>query len=334
VDQAYAQRLEAYLENLYLMATTFSALSLSEQAAIGDTLLSLVASFLERGSGALLGLTDAEPVVLALRGDLEEASLLSGRLLWQALAAERVAQIVPAARAALSQIAAFAGGLASVAITIDDHPVALLVLGATADEGPFRPADLSFLTAAAGIGALALTSAAAVRAQKDLTRSVEQVAASARREADAKASLLQELDRKLSIIDRQHREIIALSTPILQVGQGVLLVPIIGTFDAHRGAEILPSLLGAVVERRARAVIIDLTAVEVVGARDADQILRLITAVKLLGARPLITGVQPAVARVIAELGVDLSAIVTLQSVEQALLLCAPRGAEPIQPRT
>ena len=54
MSSEYARRLEAYLEHLYLMATTFSALSLYERPAIGDTLLSLTCSFLSRSSGALL----------------------------------------------------------------------------------------------------------------------------------------------------------------------------------------------------------------------------------------------------------------------------------------
>lgn len=327
-SSAYTQRLERHLEHLYLMSTTFSALPLYERAAIGDTLLSLVCTFLERSAGACF-LCEGEALSpIAIQGDLEAPFLASGHELWRTLADERVAQLVSTSRLPRSLLgaSALAGGLAAVAVTVQDRVAALLVLGMSEGEAPLIDADLWFLTAAAGIGALSFASADAVRSQQQLTRDVERVASKARHEADERAHLVTELDGKLRIIDHQHQEILALSTPILEVWKGVLLLPIIGSLDERRGADMLSRLLAAVVTKRATDVIVDLTGAEVVDAKAAEQILKLIASLRLLGARGVITGIRATAARAMAGVSGELASTTTLLNLEQGLKLCMQSG--------
>lgn len=328
VSSAYTRRLESYLEHLYLMATTFSALTLHERLALGDTLLSLTCSFLSRSAGALFLDQGAGLASGVLYGPLDDALLAQGAPLWSALAAERAAQVVSPTRLpeALRAVPAFACGMAAVAITLDDRAAALLIVGAAADEDPFGDADLSFLTAAAGIGALSFASAAAINAQQQLAQEKELAAEKARRETEEKSLLLKELDQKLAIIDNQHQQILALSSPILEVWRGVLLLPIIGAVDERRGAEIMARLLSEVVAKHATYVIMDVTAAEVVSGKAADQLVHLIAAVRLLGTRGIITGIRPAVAELLVSLGADLSSIVTLRSLEDGLKLCMQKS--------
>lgn len=327
MSSAYTRRLEGYLEHLYLMATTFSALSLSDRPALGDTLLSLTCSFLSRSAGALFLVRGSELCVGAIYGPLQDVLLAQAAPLWQELAAERAAQIIPRTRLpeALRAVPAFACGLAAVAITLDDRAVALIVVGADGEE-PLGDAELSFLTAAAGIGALSFASADAISAQQQLAQEKDLAADKARRETEEKSLLLKELDRKLAIIDSQHQQILVLSSPILKVWSGVLLLPIIGTVDEQRGAEIMARLLAEVVQERAAYVIIDVTAAEVVSGKAADQLVRLIAAIRLLGTRGIITGIQPAVAEVLVSLGAELSSIITLRSLEDGLRLCMQKA--------
>jgi rsbT co-antagonist protein RsbR len=110
-----------------------------------------------------------------------------------------------------------------------------------------------------------------------------------------------------------------LSTPILEVWDDVLALPIIGLVDSRRAAQIMERLLEEVVRRQVRTVIIDLTGVEIVDTKTADYFLKVIRAVELLGARCAISGIRPAVAQTLVELGVDLGAIRTARNLKHAL---------------
>ena len=81
-------------------------------------------------------------------------------------------------------------------------------------------------------------------------------------------------------------------------------------------------LLGEVVRRRSRFVIIDITGVELVDTSTADHFIKLVRAVELLGARCMLTGIGPAVAQTLVLLGVDLRALTTLQNLSQGLKEC------------
>lgn len=131
-----------------------------------------------------------------------------------------------------------------------------------------------------------------------------------------------ELVDKIRIIEAQRDAIRSLSTPIIEVWEGVLTLPIVGVVDSARATEITYALLNAVVQKRCRHAILDITGVESLDSSTADHLLKMVQAVELLGARGILVGIRPDVAQTLVTLGVDLSRIVTLSDLRQALLVC------------
>lgn len=188
--------------------------------------------------------------------------------------------------------------------------------------------ELSFLSAVSGIGALAVASGEAVTSQQRLVGELEQAARAAHQEAEAKAQLLDELDQKLALIEKQNREIRVLSTPILELWESVLAMPIIGTIDEERSRGIMERLLEGIVAKQARYVVLDFTGVDKVDARTAHHFVKVIRAAQFLGARGIVTGIRPAVAKTIVQLGVNLSSMATLRNMQEGLKHCTGFVAE------
>jgi rsbT co-antagonist protein RsbR len=115
----------------------------------------------------------------------------------------------------------------------------------------------------------------------------------------------------LDTVARHQAAIRELSTPVIRVHQGVLLLPLVGTVDSHRAAQIMESLLMRVVEEQARAVIIDIAGVPTVDTMVADHLLKTTEAVRLLGAQTILTGISAQIARTVVQLGVDISSMHT-----------------------
>ena len=130
-----------------------------------------------------------------------------------------------------------------------------------------------------------------------------------------------ELRERLHRIEEQERAIREMAAPILQVWQGILVVPVVGQLTNERVEIITTLLLDAIVKTRARAAILDLTAVTEVDSATADHLLRILRAVALLGARGLLSGIAPAVAQTIVAMGINLSEITTVASSHDALRL-------------
>lgn len=143
----------------------------------------------------------------------------------------------------------------------------------------------------------------------------------AEEEAEHRRLLAEELDRTLSIVRSQREEILALSAPLLDVGDRTLALPLIGTFDRERSAEIGERLLRAIRERATRAVILDLTGAALLDASSADLLVRLIRAIQLLGARPMITGIRPELARTLASSSFEGAGIPILRSLAEGIRL-------------
>lgn len=141
----------------------------------------------------------------------------------------------------------------------------------------------------------------------------------AEREAQSKSELLSSLRDKLALIERQHQQILDLSAPVLDIWDGVLALPIIGALDEARAHAVSERVLVAVVQHRARTVLLDLTGAAKLDAQAAQMVLRLVRAIRLLGARPLVTGLSPEAAQVVTELGLDLSEVVSLRSLKEGL---------------
>lgn len=135
-------------------------------------------------------------------------------------------------------------------------------------------------------------------------------------------SISRELTEKLSTIERQRQAISQLSSPIIQVWAGVLTVPIVGEIDATRASHLLENLLAEVLRTRARYAILDLTGVDAVDTSAVAHFFRILRAIELLGARCIMSGIKPAVAQAMISLGVDMSRVTTMATLEDALQSC------------
>lgn len=121
-----------------------------------------------------------------------------------------------------------------------------------------------------------------------------------------------------------------LQTPILELWDDVLCLPVIGMVDSRRSAEMMETLLNEIVIRRSKYVILDVTGVEIVDTRTADHFVKVMKSAELLGTRCVMTGIRPAVAQTLVELGVDLGSIHTLRNLQEGLRFCL-RAAESVK---
>lgn len=138
-----------------------------------------------------------------------------------------------------------------------------------------------------------------------------------------------ELEEKLATIERQRIAIRELSVPIIDVWDDVLTLPLVGAIDSARANEMTEKLLQRIAVRGTEYVIIDLTGVDIVDTMTAAHLVRLTHAAKLLGARCVLTGVRPDVARTLVEIGVHLGGLTTLRTLKDGLRAClAMRTAE------
>jgi rsbT co-antagonist protein RsbR len=129
----------------------------------------------------------------------------------------------------------------------------------------------------------------------------------------------QELEGKLATIERQRIAIQELSTPIMEVWDGVLCVPVVGLMDTARSSEMTSALLRAVVEKSAKCAIIDITGIDVMDTRTVDHFVRMAKAVRLLGSECVLTGMNPHIAQTVVHMGLDLSNVVTHRNLRDAL---------------
>jgi len=128
-----------------------------------------------------------------------------------------------------------------------------------------------------------------------------------------------ELQEKLAAIESQAAAIAELSTPILEVWDGVLCMPIVGIMDNARTAEMARTLLSTIVQTKARLVVLDITGINVMDTQAVDHFLRTARAVRLLGARCVLSGVHPNVSQTIVHMGMDLKGIERHRSMRDAL---------------
>lgn len=143
------------------------------------------------------------------------------------------------------------------------------------------------------------------------------------RELSARNAALEESElEKSALIARLRIAIRELSAPILEVWDDVIALPVIGVVDSQRSAEMTGRLLEEVSRSRARFVIIDLTGVDIIDTRTADHFITLVRSVELLGARCVLTGIQPAVAQALVSLDTDFGGLTTLHTLKHGLRAC------------
>ncbi len=129
----------------------------------------------------------------------------------------------------------------------------------------------------------------------------------------------EELQEKLELIEKQRQAIEELSTPIIKIWDQVLVLPLIGTLDTRRSQRLTEALLTDIADTQSKVTILDITGVPTVDSAVANHLLKTVSAVKLLGAECVITGIRPDVAQTIVHLGVDLSEVETLSNLSEGL---------------
>lgn len=140
-------------------------------------------------------------------------------------------------------------------------------------------------------------------------------------EKELENQLAREREKNLTL-ERMRHAVQELSTPVLEVWDDVLALPVIGIVDSKRSADMMERLLREVEHKQCRFVIIDITGVDVIDTATADHFIRIVNAVQILGARCFLTGARGAVAQTLASLGMDLGPLVTLRNLKHALREC------------
>lgn len=121
------------------------------------------------------------------------------------------------------------------------------------------------------------------------------------------------------VIRAQEALLAELSSPLLQISERAVLMPLVGAIDTHRASRIIASLLSGVGNQRVRVAILDITGVSVVDTQVAHTFIQAARAVELLGARLVLTGIRPDVAQTIVALGVDLGTIITRADLQEGI---------------
>ena len=206
-------------------------------------------------------------------------------------------------------------GLATFLLLLAAVPIALLYLLRVVVAPVTAVGDAAQRLAGGELGARAPEAGAGEVAA--LARSFNAMADAlevSRGELEARGVRLGETNEQLRVAlrDVEHSKaqaILELSTPVLQLTSGLVVLPIIGGVDLERARQIDGRLLAAVRDRRARVVVIDVTGVPEIDTPVASQLQRTVAAVGLLGARVIVTGVSAELAQVLDALGVDLGAV-------------------------
>jgi rsbT co-antagonist protein RsbR len=128
------------------------------------------------------------------------------------------------------------------------------------------------------------------------------------------------------VILRQQEEMLELSTPVVKLWEGVVALPMIGTLDSARTQIVMESLLQRIVETGSEIAIIDITGVPTVDTLVAQHLLKTVTAIRLMGAECIISGIRPQIAQTIVHLGIDLEGITTKATLADALALAFKRS--------
>ena len=138
------------------------------------------------------------------------------------------------------------------------------------------------------------------------------------------------LQQKESIIANQQDAIREISTPVLQVRDRMLILPIIGMVDTHRARHLTVGLLKAIRDRRARVVVVDITGVPVVDSKVANHLIQTVEAANLMGAAVIITGISPEIAQTLVAIGANLGEVPTVGDLQEGVV----RGEEILGLRT
>ena len=120
-------------------------------------------------------------------------------------------------------------------------------------------------------------------------------------------------------MQRRSLAMLEMSTPVTKIWDGVLFAPIVGIVDSKRSVDIMNKALSSIADTRASTLLLDIGGVAVVDTAVANHLIKIAKAAVLMGCKTIISGISPAIAQTIAELGIDLGAIQTTSTIESAL---------------
>ncbi|OYT15251.1 MAG: hypothetical protein B7C24_14015 [Bacteroidetes bacterium 4572_77] len=131
---------------------------------------------------------------------------------------------------------------------------------------------------------------------------------------------LQKIQEQQKTIVQQQEDLLELSSPVSKVWDNILILPVIGTLDSQRTQVMMENLLEKIVATGCTQTIMDITGVPTVDTQVANHLLKTVTSARLLGAECIISGISPAIAQTIVHLGIDLSAIKTKATLQDAMI--------------
>ena len=120
-------------------------------------------------------------------------------------------------------------------------------------------------------------------------------------------------------VQKRSLALLEMSTPVTKIWDGVLFAPIVGIVDSKRSVDIMNKALSSIADTRATTLLLDIGGVAIVDTAVANHLIKIAKAAVLMGCRTIISGISPAIAQTIAELGIDLGAIKTTSTIEAAL---------------
>ena len=133
------------------------------------------------------------------------------------------------------------------------------------------------------------------------------------------------LQAREEVIRGQQADMLELSTPVVQLYDAILALPLIGTLDSARTQVVMENLLQRIVETGAEIAIIDITGVPTVDTLVAQHLLKAVSAARLMGADCIISGIRPQIAQTIVHLGVELADVATKATMASAFALALDR---------
>jgi rsbT co-antagonist protein RsbR len=119
----------------------------------------------------------------------------------------------------------------------------------------------------------------------------------------------------------QSRALMEMSTPVTAIWDDVLMLPIVGIIDSKRAQDIMNEMLTRIAETHSRVIILDISGVGVVDTAVANHLIKITKATKLMGCECLISGISPAIAQTIVELGIDVGSVKTTTTLKDALVI-------------
>jgi methyl-accepting chemotaxis protein len=120
-------------------------------------------------------------------------------------------------------------------------------------------------------------------------------------------------------VQKRSLAMLEMSTPVTKIWDGVLFAGIVGIVDSKRAVDIMNRALSSIADTRANTLLLDIAGVAIVDTAVANHLIKIAKAAVLMGCKTIISGISPAIAQTIAELGIDLGAIQTTATIESAL---------------